>query len=245
MPTNKNILTRYKYLDQFLSDKHHCYSMSDLTEMCNDKLAEAGVPTVTVRCIQKDILNLQLEPFFADIEEYRFNHKNRCYRYAKPSFSIFKKELSDEERILLREVLNTIGQFDGLTNFEWLDSLKSSLGVEDSRKIISFTNNPYLKNSNMLGVLFDYISNKVTVELTYHTFTDPELKKIEFFPYLLKQYNSRWFLIGAAVSDGKNLTFALDRVDEIEPRQDIKYVDCPSDIMDLIGHPGHSLLEGR
>ena len=42
MPTNKNALTRYKYLDEMLSDRHHFYDIHDLTEKCNEKLIDAG-----------------------------------------------------------------------------------------------------------------------------------------------------------------------------------------------------------
>ena len=86
-------------------------------------------------------------------------------------------------------MLNTIGQFDGLDHFEWLDRLKAELEVKRQRQIISFSNNPKLKNSNLLGTLFDYISNKVVILLSYHTFSDEEVRSIDFHPYLLKQYN--------------------------------------------------------
>jgi len=37
MPTNKNALIRYKYLDELLSDQRHYYDIHDLTEICNNK----------------------------------------------------------------------------------------------------------------------------------------------------------------------------------------------------------------
>ena len=42
MPSNKNAVTRYKYLDELLSDRHHYYDIHDLTEKCNEKLVDAG-----------------------------------------------------------------------------------------------------------------------------------------------------------------------------------------------------------
>gem|GEM_PF-5799864 len=37
MPTNKNAFIRYKYLDRLLSDRHHYYDRSNLTEIdCTD-----------------------------------------------------------------------------------------------------------------------------------------------------------------------------------------------------------------
>lgn len=229
MPTNKNALTRYKYLDELLSDRHHYYDIHDLTEKCNRRLIEDGFPEVTQRCIEKDINYLEYAPFSADIERFRVNGK-RCLRYENPSFSIFRKELTEEECNLLCEVLNTIGQFDGLDNFEWMNSMKIGLGLKERPKVISFSNNPYLKNSNMLGMLFDYISNQVVVELSYHTFSNSEIKSIVFHPYLLKQYNNRWYLIGAADTDGKILNFAIDRLDEVKALPEHTYNKCTQDL---------------
>lgn len=238
MPTNKNALTRYKYLDEMLSDRHHFYDIHDLTEKCNEKLVNAGFPEVSQRCIEKDINYLEYDPFYAEIERYRANG-HRYIRYKDPSFTIFRKELSEEESNLILEILNTIGQFDGLANFEWLDRLKIGLGLKKRPRIISFSNNPYLQNSNLLGILFDNISNQVVVRLEYHTFMDKEVRKITFHPYLLKQYNDRWYLIGAADDDAKILNFALDRIDAVIALPEIKYKPCNEDLTerfeDIIG----------
>lgn len=230
MPTNKNALIRYKYLDRLLSDHHHYYSIHDLTEKVNDKLEDDGFERVTQRCIEKDLLNMQ-GLFSAPIEHEKKNGKNRFF-YWNRSFSIFTQEMSCEERNLLREVLSTIGQFDGLENFKWLDDFKIGLGIEERRQIISFSNNPYLQNSNLLGTLFDNISNEVVIRLSYHTFNDNTIRSIDFHPYLLKQYNDRWFLLGAADTDQKILNFALDRIDKVEPLPEKKYTECPDDIYD-------------
>lgn len=231
MPTNKNAIVRYKYLDDLLSDRHHYYNTRELWEKCNEKLVNNGFSEVSLRWIQEDIKFLEYAPFYAPIERFRKNGRY-CVRYEKPSYSIFKKELSNEERSLLWEVLNTLGQFDGLDNFKWLDNFKIGLGIKERQPIISFSNNPYLKNSNLLGTLFDNISNEVVIRLSYHTFTNREIRSIDFHPYLLKQYNDRWFLIGASDDDKKILTFALDRIDKVEPLSEKRYEKCPDDLND-------------
>ena len=232
MPTNKNAFIRYKYLDRLLSDQHHYYDINDLTEKVNNMMERDGLGmSIVRRTIEKDLLNMQLAPISAPIDFEKKNGKN-VYRYTDPTFSIFSQELSREECDLLREVLSTIGQFDGLDNFTWLENFKIGLGLEERRQIISFSNNPYLKNSNLLGTLFDNISNEVVIQLSYHTFNDATIRSIDFHPYLLKQYNDRWFLLGAADDDRKILTFALDRIDKVEPLPERKYISCPDDLVD-------------
>ena len=141
MATNKNALIRYKHLDKLLSDRHHFYDINDLTEKVNDMLYDDGFPEVTRRCIEKDLVYLTEAPFRAPIKRFKWNGKS-CVAYKNASFSIFKQEMSREERTLLREVLNTIGQLDGLDNFEWMNKFKAGLDNSLRRQIISFSNNP-------------------------------------------------------------------------------------------------------
>ena len=77
--------------------------------------------------------------------------------------------------------------------------LKNGLKLKERPRIISFSNNPYLQNSNLLGKLFDTISNQVVIKLVHHTFKDEGFNRVlVVHPYLLKQYNDRWYLIGVA-----------------------------------------------
>ncbi len=237
MPTNKNALARIAILDELLSDRHHYYNLDDLTERCNQRLQQIDVAPVTDRCIQKDINFIEYDGFHAEIERVTIDGKH-CIRYADPSFSIFTKKLSDDEKNLLREILSTIGQFEGLDDFEWIDDLKQRLDVEERPKIISFSNNPFLKNSNLLGLIFNYISHKNVVRVCYSAFVKAKAG-IEFHPYLLKQYNDRWYLIGAADSDGKILNLALDRITNIEPIANKEFVEPDEDFAerfdDIVG----------
>ena len=237
MPTNKNAIVRYKYLDNLLSDHHHYYDRKALAEKVNDMLEADGYKKVDKRTIEYDIIDLQDAPFNAPIKEFTKNGKI-IVTYGDSTFSLFKKELTDEERNLLREVMNTIGQFKGLDHFQWLDDFKKGLGVKEHKKVISFSHNPYLNNSN-LGKLFDCISNEVVIRLSYHTYSNKTIRSIDFHPYLLKQYNDRWFLLGAADSDKKILTFALDRIDVVELLPEKKFMECPEDLAerfeDIVG----------
>ena len=73
MPANKNAMTRYKILDDLLSCRYHNYSLDDLTEEVNKRLAELYPDTngVGLRTIEKDIYYLEYEgPFLVEIERY-------------------------------------------------------------------------------------------------------------------------------------------------------------------------------
>lgn len=249
MPTNKNAMTRYKILDELLSNHYHNYSLDDLTEELNRRLNDMDIDSVTRRCVEKDIHYLEYDgPFLVDIERYSAPGYNKekqksivkkCLRYSNPSFSIFKKELTADEEYLLSQALSLLGQFDGLPNLDGLEGLRLGLGVKHERKIISLTKNP-LENSSLIGQLFTSISQRQVIELTYHTFNDENReKKVIVHPYLLKEYNRRWFLFAAADTDDKLLCFSLDRIDKVKPLPSFKYRDYQGDINayfeDIIG----------
>ena len=252
MPANKNAMTRYKILDELLSSRYHNYSLDDLTEEVNERLADMYPDTngVVRRTIEKDIYYLEYEgPFMVDIERYSVpaynnvkqkTYTKQCLRYNISGFSIFKKDLTSDEEYLLRETLSLIGQFDGLPNFDALESLRLGLGLRDKhRRIISFTKNP-LAYSNLIGELFTSISQKQVIELHYHTFDAPtDILSINVHPYLLKEYNRRWYLICQAENGSKLLNYSLDRIDKVVPLPSHKYIDYDGDVYeyfeDIIG----------
>ena len=239
MPLNKRASIRYQILDELLSDRYHNYTWEDLTNIVNDRLALMKVPEVTRRTIEKDIDYLKYEPFFAEIETYfavdfdkdkMRDVRKKCLRYSDPTFSIYKKEMTDDEKYLLSQALSILGQFDGLPDFAGLDRLKKSVSVNHDREIVSFTKNP-VENSTVFGELFSAIANKQVIELHYHTFTEPDKEKVNIFhPYLLKEYNRRWYLFAAAYTDDKLLNFALDRIDKCVPLPGYKYKEFEGDL---------------
>ena len=252
MPANKNAMTRYKILDELLSDRYHNYSLDDLTREVSDRLSKIYPQTngVVRRTIEKDIFYLEHEgPFMVEIDRYtdvdfdketQKNSVKKCLRYSDPSYSLFKQPMSEDEEYLLSEALSLLGQFDGLPNLKTLEELRVRLGIKKSdRQIISLSKNP-IETSNLLAELFLSISHHQVIELHYHIYSAPEsIRHINLSPYLLKEYNRRWYLFGCAESDNKLLSFALDRIDGILPLLGHHYVECTKNLTeffeDIIG----------
>lgn len=240
MPVNKNAMTRYKILDELLSCKYHNYSLNDLTEEVNKRLDDMSISAVTRRCIEKDIAYIEYEgPFMASITRYTASGYDKekqksidkmCLKYTKPSYSIFKKEMSSDEEYLISETLSLLGQFDGLPNLNALEGLRLELGVRRDTKIISFTKNP-LEFKNLIGELFIAISHKQVICISYELFSSPEEeKRISLNPYLLKEYNRRWYLFASAEEDEKLLCFSLDRIKDVTPLPSHKYIECKENL---------------
>ena len=240
MPVNKNAMTRYQILDGLLSDRYHDYSMGDLLEELNHQLEDMNLEWIGRRTLEKDIAYIEREgPFMAEIERYfvlDFNKekqkhvRKKCLRYANPRYSINKKEMTDDECYLLSEVFSLLGQFEELPNLKALDRMRRSFHTRQHKPVISFMKNP-LENSTLWGELFTAAAHQQVIELHYHTFAEPETDRyLNMHPYLLKEYNRRWFLIGAAEQDGKMLNFALDRIDKVVPLPSHRFVEYDGDL---------------
>lgn len=271
MPSNKNAVIRYMYLDQMLSDRYNKYTCEDLLIKVNERLEEAGYPTIGgdqsdyerylksgKRVIQLDLQALQDSPFNMEIDSSERLHGSPVYRYADQTQSLFSKPLSEDEKRLLQEVLNTLGQFSGLDSFEWLNDLQEKLNdkrafgrgeydreMRQPRRIISFSTNDYLKGKDYLGTLFTLIANKKVVDVEYEPFSGTP-RTIRLHPYLLKQYNDRWYLIGTPLASDEfpfrkdfYVNLALDRIQSVSAVEGEKYVDCSEDFEerfeDIIG----------
>lgn len=250
MPANKNAVTRYYILDKLLANRYHHYSTQDLRQRVNEELIDLGQEPVSRRTIELDLDYLENEGLFlADIEHYQIDVpsqknpnrtvKKSCHRYADPSFSIFKKEMTEDEKYLLSEAFSLLGQFDGLPNLEGLEQLRKSLNVKLDHQIVSFTKNP-LEGSTLFGELFTAITQKQVVELHYHKFESPdEERTVVLHPYLLKEYNRRWYLIAATEDTGKLLNFALDRTDKVVPLPSHRYKEYAGNLSerfeDIVG----------
>lgn len=254
MPTNKNALTRIKILDEILSDRFHNYTIDDMVERVNQYMSENYCDTngVSRRTIEKDIRYIEYEmPDKAEIKRTLATDgsKRRFLHYADKTFSLFKEELTPEEVSLLSETFAILGQFDGLPNFGEIERFRSGLnkrGLEQTPKhIISFSKNP-VGNSNIIGRLFTAISQKQVIQLHYHTFKEPDVvTDYTLYPYLLKEYNGRWFLFAASTDNNQILNFALDRIVDFEPLPAHKYEPYDGDINDLFEDIiGVTLTEG-
>lgn len=256
MPTNKNALTRIVLLDKLLADRYHAYSIQDMTDYLERELPQYGQEGgVSKRCVEKDIEYLEFNfPILIEFERYSIDahspatdkvYRKKCIRYADPTFSIFKGKLTEEEKGLLVAALSTLGSFDGLDGFGWLDDFSKRLGLVETKPVIQMSKN-LLENKTLMAEAFSAIRACSVVRLRYRLFSTSDIREAVISPYLLKEYNRRWYLIGAAYDTGKILTFALDRIKTVEVLPGYQFREAPEDLSeryeDIIGI---SYYEGR
>ena len=233
MPVSKDAFKRYRVIDEKLSDPNYDYTTDDILRAVNHECEP-----VSIRMIQKDIRNI--EEYFGK-KMIRNAGGRGTVKYEKQSEPLFFKELTEDEENVLREGLKSLGQFGGLDNFMNLELLRKRLAIRDQtscQMYISFSKNDGLQiPDTLLGRLFTAISRKKVIRITYTRFgNSPSTYAV--YPYQLKQYNNRWYLICTRVVNQEHeynpeniLNLPLDRMDErFDYVEEETYIETPIDL---------------
>ncbi|EAR16653.1 helix-turn-helix transcriptional regulator [Robiginitalea biformata] len=223
MSINKNAIVRYHKLDECFSNPGKNYGIPELLEACNEALAElkGGSSGISRRQLYDDIAFMESSQGWSIELEKTRDGRRVYYRYADPHFSIRNQMVNPMEAEQLRSAFLVLSRFKGMPQFEWIEEmqirLEDALGLKGSSKsIVGFETNPYLKGLNYFGRLFNAIINKQSLNIAYQGFRQERPSTFLFFPWYLKQYNSRWFLFGRNKEYDSIVNLALDRIQEIE-----------------------------
>jgi len=220
MPTNKNAQIRYQALDKCLGNWGRRYYIEDLVEACNKALyMYNGISGVKKRQVQEDLKFMEsVEGYGMLIDRIQDGHR-RYYRYRNRNASINERPFNQEELDLVSDALTLLTRFKGIPQFDWLDDVEKQLYTtsklgKDSRAIVSFQHNPYLKgmDKGYYKQIFNAIVDKRAIEIIYHPFGKSS-RTMVVSPYHLKQYNNRWFLIAKCNNYEKLFNFAIDRLE--------------------------------
>ncbi len=231
MALNKNALIRYKTIDKCLQNHYRKWTLSDLITACSDALYEYEGRDVNVskRTVQLDIQMMRSDKlgYNAPIVVY----DKKYYKYEDEEYSITDIPLNEGDMNVLSETVEMLKQFKDFSLFSELGGiiqrLEDKVYTEKTQQspIIHLDKNEKLKGLEHLDVLYQAILKKVVLIVTYQSFRARQPSEIVFHPYILKEFNNRWFLIGRPGIEGIRpiVTFALDRILSIDFDTSIAY----------------------
>ena len=218
MPVDKQVRIRYQVLNRCFRDLYKKYTIDDLVDACNAALRNQDRAEVSKRTIQNDITNMEAE-YGLRFEENLYQGKKRIYRYYDTSYTLPEFQLDDADRNKIQAAVNVLENYAGEPVLDWartlLKQIESGMFYSDSSPVVSFQSNPDLKNISLFGDLLDAIYNKKVLKLTYTPFGKDSYEE-RVYPYHLKQFNDRWYLIAQAVGYEYYGHYALDRIDHFE-----------------------------
>ncbi len=147
--------------------------------------------------------------------------KEVYYYYDDPTFSIQNIPVSAEDIMRLNEAVHLLKQINGFTLSngmeEVLDRLERKVKMHPVRQsVIQFENSPPAKNIDFLEDIYTAILSKKVLKIAYQPFTQSEPQDWLIHPYLLKEYNNRWFLFGLHHLTTSIGNYPLDRMHSVK-----------------------------
>jgi len=226
MPVNRNALIRYRTIDKCLQNRRRKWTIEQLIEACNDALYEyEGIDKgVSMRTIRLDLNAMRSDKLGYNAPIIVTNKK--YYSYGDPEFSITNIPLTAQDLNILQEVSQLLRQFKGFNHFndvsEMVNKLEDKVYSEQHNQpaVIDFEKNELLMGIEWLDILYKAIVSKSTLLFTYQSFKARAANDIIFYPYLLKEYRNRWFVLGMKKQGKEIITFALDRIQAISALPD-------------------------
>lgn len=246
MPVNRNALIRYRTIDKCLQNRLRKWTIEDLIIACSEALYEyEGIDKdVSMRTIRLDLNAMRSDklgynaPIIVRDKKY--------YSYEEADYSITNIPLTQQDLGILQEVSHLLRQFKGFSHFndvsEMVNKLEDKVYSEQNQKpsVIDFEKNELLTGIEWLDILYKTIVSQTSIQITYQSFKARQANDIIIYPYLLKEYRNRWFILGMKKRGKEIITFALDRIQNItsvsdEPFRQHKQFEPQTYFNDIVG----------
>ena len=229
MAINKNALIRYKTIDQCLQNKYRKWTLNELIEACSDALYEYEGREVNVskRTVQLDIQMMRSDKLGYNAPIIVYDKK--YYKYEDEEYSITDIPLNESDMSVLSETVEMLKQFKDFSLFSELGGiihrLEDKVYSEKTKRtaIIHLDKNENLKGLEHLDTLYQAILKKMVLKITYQSFKARQASVITIHPFILKEFNNRWFLVGRTSPKKPIVNLALDRIESIDYDLDMEY----------------------
>ncbi len=221
MPVDKQVLFRYRVLNRCFRNPFVLFTIDDLVKECNKALIKNDMMEVSKRTVQKDIADLQLPPYKIKLDDDLKKGRMRAFRYTDTGYSLPIFRINDNERNKVLDAIRILDSkyFANDPLYDWartfLAEVEGGVFDDESSTVVSFQSNPELEGLKYFRGLLQAITNKRVIELHYSPF-DKGAISVKIYPYYLKQYNDRWYLIAQAIGYDSFSNYALDRIKGFE-----------------------------
>jgi len=227
MSLHKYALIRYRIIDSLLKNKYQPFpTIEKLRAKCEEDLfgSEDG-EHISMSTIEKDLRAMREDISLGFEAPIKYSRTNKGYYYTDPDYTIQNIPLNNEDVDAIKLAANTLFNFRESPLFaqfkfaieKIFDRLNIADEVQDDRleNLVQFDSYPDYPGNEFLADIYNGITKNQSIELTYQKFNSDEQTSRQLDPYLLKEYQYRWYVIGFSKEKGKIITYALDRIKSI------------------------------
>jgi len=220
MNLSKSAFRRYKVIDSLLRNPMKRYpAMDDIIDACERHLDFAP----SVETIQKDLANMRLPyPDGFDAPIY-FNRTHGGYEYTDPDFSIAGVSLRPDEMEAIREAAEVIRSIGGTRLSDKINhavekilstSLEGTGDSETNSPILQTMVPPVSRGFEHFDLFYKACRERHPVSFIHFGYKKRNFSHILLHPFLIKEFDNRWYVIGYSEKHQAIRTFGLDRVSE-------------------------------
>lgn len=234
MPLNRATLIRISTIDRCLQNRYRRWTIDALIDACTDALAEfeGRCKRVSRRTFQNDLALMRSDRlgYNAPIVV----RDNKYYEYEDPDFSITHLPLNDEGLNALSSAVDILRQLQGFPQLESSIEIISKLNEQVSRHTgssapaMDMESVPGYRGAKHIGTIYEAVRKRQTIVIEYQSFKAREPQELVVYPYLLKEYRNRWFLIGEKARNRAPQVniFALDRIHSVRVDREHPFKLC-------------------
>ncbi|UIR55551.1 WYL domain-containing protein [Sphingobacterium sp. SRCM116780] len=222
MSINKLALIRYKTIDNCLCQRHRKWTLDDLIEKVSENLYELeGIHNgISRRTIQGDIQLMRSNKLGYNAPIIVTDRK--FYSYADSKYSISNSPITSLDMEKMKEAVDLLKHLNGFSYFDEMSDMivrleNNLIKSEGAQKpVVQMESNKLLKGLNWITIIHHAIREEIPLLITYKSFKSLGGTQAVYYPYLLKEYRNRWFLICKPKKGTLLLTLALDRIEDID-----------------------------
>jgi len=225
MATNKQAIIRYRVIDRCLRNTDRSWNWKALADECVEeisKVLDTPISSISERTIKGDISDMRNDErlgYYAPIE---YDRKEKSYYYSDLNYSITESPINKSEAKELKNMINLMRQFTGFKYMSGIENILSKLelivneSTRTTRTIVMMEKPVFIAGQEHIDDCYKAIRDKQTLSITYQPFEGPISTAI-ISPYLLKEYQNRWYLIAYKHQNQAMRTYGLERIQNITP----------------------------
>ena len=226
MPHIKNALLRYRVIDKCIRNKYKPFpSKQDLREACEEALfGSIHGEHICDSTIEKDMFAMKMD----HDAPIKYNRAYKGYYYEDPEFTIDDIPLTENDKSAIAFAAKTLMQFKNVDMFRQfgsaIDKIVDRINVsedDDAAQFIQFEQALSTGGNEFLAPLLEAIKNAVWVKFDYASYQTNISKLRCVAPLLLKEYRNRWYLISFDPDKSNYITYALDRIQNLQITKDL------------------------
>ncbi len=231
MAINKNAYLRYQIIDECLTKRSMKYPSS---QKLMDEIERILDQRISKETLQKDIRDMKKSAKLEFYAPIKYSRSHNGYYYSDPEYTIKKFPVDYEEKEAAEfalTLLNQSGALPYLNRFKnFVERALTFSRVEtqlqnDLSKYIQFERPVEVEGLEWIEPLVDAIQLRNVVVISHRTIGKNKAIKRKLHPYLLKEYEDRWYVYGYDERSEEERIFSLDRIQGLEAakKADYKY----------------------